>query len=305
MPRSVSKIESSRSNCGSSRSTGGVGIIGIGLLGSVIADGLAKGFDPIYGYDAFSSRSKNVALLKASREVFEKCNTVVFCLPSSEEVNDVIDEVSGALIEGRHLIIDSTTGDPESSEKNEVRLSAMGVGYVEATIAGSSGNLKQGEAAILLAGKEAHMDEAEKYMSVLSPRVHKVGAIGAAARFKLVHNLILGLNRAAFAEGLAFAEKLGFDLEQTLDILLHSPAYSATMSLKGRQMVAGEYSNPQARLSQHRKDVGLILEQGALFGASVPLSALHYELLTEAKEMGYGDQDNCSIVEVFRGRPSA
>ena len=59
-----------------------------------------------------------------------------------------------------------------------------------------------------------------------------VGPVGAASRFKLVHNLILGLNRAALAEGLAFAEALGFDA-QRLAILRETPATSAALEAKG------------------------------------------------------------------------
>ena len=123
--------------------------------------------------------------------------------------------------------------------------------------------------------------------------------LGAAAKFKLVHNLVLGLNRAAMAEGLAFAEALGFDLGTTVDVLLETPAASAAMATKGMKMATRDYS-PQARLAQHHKDVRLILEEATLHGLDLPLSEVHDLLLSRAEQLGWGDADNSAIIEALR-----
>ena len=75
---------------------------------------------------------------------------------------------------------------------------------------------------------------------------------------KLVTNLVLGLNRAALAEGLCFARQLGLDLQQTLHLLRESMSYSRIMDTKGEKMIHQDFA-PQARLSQHLKDVRLML----------------------------------------------
>jgi 3-hydroxyisobutyrate dehydrogenase-like beta-hydroxyacid dehydrogenase len=116
---------------------------------------------------------------------------------------------------------------------------------------------------------------------------------------KLVTNLVLGLNRAALAEGLAFAESLGLDAAASLRVLRSSAAYSRVMDTKGEKMVQGEYT-PQARLSQHLKDVRLIRAAGTSAGAELPLSAAHKALLERAVEMGLGDLDNSAVIEAVR-----
>jgi 3-hydroxyisobutyrate dehydrogenase-like beta-hydroxyacid dehydrogenase len=116
---------------------------------------------------------------------------------------------------------------------------------------------------------------------------------------KLVTNLVLGLNRAVLAEGLVFAEAAGLDMENALEVLLNSPAYSRTMEAKGPKMVHGEFS-PQARLSQHIKDVRLMLEEAVRGGVSLPISAVHLELLEHAEAAGLGELDNSAIIRVIR-----
>ena len=118
---------------------------------------------------------------------------------------------------------------------------------------------------------------------------------------KLVLNLVLGLNRAVLAEGLAYAAACGLDPAAALDILRAGPAYSRAMDVKGPRMLQGDYT-PEARLAQHHKDVGLILASGAEAGASLPLSRVHDELLRAAEQAGLGEADNSAVYEVFRRR---
>ena len=112
---------------------------------------------------------------------------------------------------------------------------------------------------------------------------------------KLVTNLVLGLNRAALAEGLVLAEQLDLDGLQTLDVLRRSMAYSRIMDTKGEKMIAREFA-PQARLSQHLKDVRLMLAASAI---PLPLSEAHRALLEKAEALGYGDSDNSAIIEAI------
>ena len=116
---------------------------------------------------------------------------------------------------------------------------------------------------------------------------------------KLVVNLVLGLNRAVLAEGLSFARKTGVSPERALEILKCSAAYSRVMDTKGRKMLRSDFK-PQARLSQHLKDVRLILSFGKKFGAKLPLSAQHRKLLELVDTAGGGDLDNSAIIQAFK-----
>ena len=119
---------------------------------------------------------------------------------------------------------------------------------------------------------------------------------------KLTTNLALGLHRAALAEALAFAGALGLDLDLALTVLRESSSYSRVMDVKGHKMLRRDYT-PQARLSQHLKDVRLLLEAGAAAGLELPLSDLHRRLLERAEAAGLGGLDNSAIMEVFRKAP--
>ena len=122
-----------------------------------------------------------------------------------------------------------------------------------------------------------------------APRAFHLGPCGSGARMKLVVNLVLGLNRAALAEGLAFAAACGVDPAVALEVLKAGVSYSRVMDTKGPKMLAADFT-PEARLSQHLK------------GARLPLSGLHRELLERLEAAGLGAADNCAIIEAFRQR---
>ena len=133
----------------------------------------------------------------------------------------------------------------------------------------------------------------------MGAKAFHVGLCGSAARMKLISNLVLGLNRAVLAEGLAFAEALGVSPAAALEVMAGSNAYSRAMDVKGRKMVERDFS-VQARLSQHLKDVRLMLDAAAAAGLSLPLTETHRRLMEQAEAAGYGEQDNSAIIEVLR-----
>ena len=117
---------------------------------------------------------------------------------------------------------------------------------------------------------------------------------------KLVFNMVLGLNRAVLGEALAFSERLGLPGTDVLEILKDGAAYSRVMDTKGGKMISGVFVPPEARLSQHLKDVRLMLAESEALGAATPLTRLHEELLSVAEELGLGTADNSAVIEVFR-----
>ena len=112
---------------------------------------------------------------------------------------------------------------------------------------------------------------------------------------KLVTNLVLGLNRAALAEGLVFAQQLDLDLTQALDVMRRSMAYSRIMDTKGEKMITQDFT-PQAKLSQHLKDVRLMLAASSI---PLPLSETHRQLLEKAEALGFGDADNSAVIKAI------
>ena len=267
---------------------GTVGIIGLGLVGRAIAARLqAAGFE-VVGYDvnakalaAFDGRKA------ASPEgVAAEAKRIVLAVYDTPDVEAVASKAKP------DLFIDCTTGDPIRIEVLAGKLAAQGVAYVEAPLSGSSQSIARGEAAMFVGGD---VSGCEDILAAISSQRHAVGAAGMAARAKLATNLVLGLNRAALAEGMAFAEKLGIGRAAFLEIVSKSPAASHAALAKGRKMSVADWA-PESRIRQHLKDVKHMLALAGGANQRLPLTEAHSQLLEEAVAAGDGDLDNAAII---------
>ena len=279
-----------------------IGLIGVGLLGTALAERLLAAGYPVVGFDVESSRVDHLEQAGGRRagsadQIARECDRLILSLPDSHVVQAVIDEIANSLGTGT-IILDTTTGAPEISESLGAELARRNVSYLDATVAGSSQQALAGEIVMMIGGEQAAVDRCHDVLTALARQTFHVGPCGSGARMKLVVNLVLGLNRAVLAEGLSFARVCGIDPAAALEVLRSGAAYSAAMDSKGLKMVQSDFT-PQARLAQHRKDVSLIVDLAQANHMTLPLSQVHAELLDRALQLGFGESDNSAMVTAF------
>jgi 3-hydroxyisobutyrate dehydrogenase-like beta-hydroxyacid dehydrogenase len=284
-----------------------VGLIGVGLVGTALAERLLGAGYAVTGFDVQSERLEALKTLGGdpaccASAVAAVCQRMILSLPTSEICATVVAELRGQLQPGT-TIIDTTTGAPEDAERFAAELAQCQVDYLDATVAGSSRQVRTREALFICGGSAHAFERCQDLFAQCCKEAYHVGPAGSGARMKLVINLVLGLNRAVLAEGLEFARASGIDSRTALDILKASPAYSRAMDTKGLRMINEEFE-PEARLSQHLKDVRLILAAGERSGARLPLSGVHRELLETAEAAGFGAADNSAVVKAFQRGPT-
>jgi 3-hydroxyisobutyrate dehydrogenase-like beta-hydroxyacid dehydrogenase len=282
-----------------------VGLIGLGLVGTALAQRLRHAGFGCVGYDLRAdARDRHAAAggqpAASPADVGRMADVIVLAVFDTQDVLTVT-EGAGGLLEGGTpaAIVDCSTGDPEALAALASRLAARGVGFIEAPLSGSSAQIAAGEATMLLGGDSKVIEAHAAVLDALATRRFHLGGAGMGARAKLATNLVLGLNRAVLAEGLVFAEKLGIPPAQFLELVLASPARSDAAAIKGPLMVNGDFA-PQSRIRQHLKDVELMLQQAQTTGQRLPLSQAHAALMRAAIEAGDGDLDNAAIVLQLR-----
>jgi 3-hydroxyisobutyrate dehydrogenase-like beta-hydroxyacid dehydrogenase len=277
-----------------------VGLIGTGLFGTALAERLLSAGFALRVFNR--TREKADPLLakgaKWSDNPLQECQRIIFSVYTTEQVAGLLEHMRAGLKPGQ-IVIDTSTSDPQQTVELGTRLARRGVMYLEAPFSGSSEQTRNHQSTALVAGDKSAFQACDDLWNCLAAKTFYLGSWGHGAKMKLVTNLVLGLNRAVLAEGLAFAEAVGLTMQDALQVLLNCPAYSRTMDAKGPKMVHGEFA-PQARLSQHIKDVRLILEEASRGGATLPLSAVHLELLEQAEAAGLGELDNSAIIRVIQ-----
>ena len=280
-----------------------VGLIGMGLVGQALIERLLAAGYQVIGFDVDqasrnSAAGKGVEIAPNAQAVAMDCEIFFLSLPNHDIVQSVMEQLTPALRPGM-IVVDTTTGSPAIAEAIAARLDAKGVYWVDATISGSSDQLYRGEVTILAGGTSIAIQRCEPLFRAIANDWMHVGPCGSGLRMKLVSNLVLGLNRAALAEGLAFADALQLDAKLTLEALRRSMAYSRMMDTKGDKMIDKDF-RPQGRLSQHLKDVRLMQSESTI---RLPLTDAHQQLLEKAEGLGHGDLDNSAIILAYDERP--
>ena len=288
-----------------------VGVIGTGLMGTACATRLlAAGFD-VLGYDVDAAKLKPLATLggRGAGSVFEvakACDRVVLAVFNTDQVEEAVEGPRG-LLAGRPAdappvtAICVSTCDPDRIAALAARLPAGRLRFVEAPVSGTSEQTARGEALGLIGGEPAAVDAARDVIGAIAPRWYRIGHAGSGGRAKLAINLILGINRAALAEGLVFAERMGLDAAAFLKVARESAAYSQIMDIKGGKMLSGDFT-PQGYITQSLKDFSLMLEQAHRLKQRLPLGEVYKELMDGCVAAGEGELDNSAVINEIRRR---
>lgn len=279
-----------------------VGLIGLGLMGSAISEQLLTAGFNVLGFDLRPECCDKLARIggraaASARDVVRAADRVLFSVMTTDQVASVLGDCRNDLRAGQ-IVIDTSTGSPTEMTELAARLAGQGVSYLDATLAGSSADLRRREVLALVGGEETALDRSRDLFDCVAKHVFYLGPSGAGARMKLVFNLVLGLHRAVLAEGLQFAAKIGIEPQTALDVLKSGVTYSRVMDTKGQKMLTEDFT-PQAKLAQHLKDVMLMQELGTQHQANLPLTELHRSLLAACVAAGYGELDNSAIIKAF------
>jgi 3-hydroxyisobutyrate dehydrogenase-like beta-hydroxyacid dehydrogenase len=289
-----------------------VGLLGLGLMGTALARRLlGAGFD-VVGFDVDAAKREALATLggtaaESIAAVARASRRVVLAVFNTEQVEAVTEAAGGLLATWGAspppgVIVCTSTCDPDRIAALAPRVGARGATFLEAPLSGTSDQVSKGDAVGLIAGTHAAFDACADLWDAICPVRHHVGAPGNGGKTKLAVNLILGINRAAVAEGLVFAEQLGLDPATFLRIAKTSAAYSQIMDVKGEKMLRADFLPPHGKVVQALKDHRMMLEYAKRLGQRIPLLEVHASYLQGCVDNGEGEWDNAAVIEDVRRR---
>src|SRR5882724_7757388 len=242
-----------------------VGVIGLGLMGTALAERLVSAGIAVIGFDIDPNRygkfsNTSGKIVASTSDLAGQSHAIVIAVYDGAQVEALLGELEKS--PARPALICTTTCAPGEIERIAARAASANFTFIEAPISGTSAEVRDSSATMLVAGDAEAIEGLDALLTMLCLRRTRVGKIGDASRTKLAINLILQNNRAALAEGIVFAERLGLDGQAFLAIACQSAAYSRVMETKGEKMLIRDF-RPQSHLSQTLKDAELILGEAS------------------------------------------
>jgi 3-hydroxyisobutyrate dehydrogenase len=278
-----------------------VGVLGTGLVGSALSLVLLENGFKVHiwnrTYEKMEHLVKQGAIPEKSPcDIGKVCERVFISVMTTDIVVSLCEGQNGLLSANPfpRFILDTTTGDPEDTIALSNRLASRGVFYLDTPISGSSRQIRERKGVFMVGGEREAFDQNEDILLTLAEKVFYLGPPGSGSKAKLATNLVLGLNRLAFAEGLAFAESLGLNPRQFFYLIRETPAYSVAMDVKGEKMLKGDFS-PESKIAQHYKDLEIIKKYAQQRRTVLPLMEVHRSLLEKMLQEGLGELDNAAV----------
>lgn len=291
-----------------------VGVIGLGLMGTAQSQRLIGAGLDVIGFD-IAPQARERLVQNGGRaagsvtDIARAAPRVVLAVFDTAQVEDVVAGPEGLLSvppgeRKTRLVLVTSTCEPDRVAALADRVRPQGIDILEVPLSGTSVSVEKGDAVGLVGGSDDLIATAEDMLAAICPRYYRMGAVGNGGRTKLAVNCIVGLNRAALAEGLVLAERMGLPLDAFLNAARGSAAYSQIMDTKGVKMVAGDFE-AQGRIRQSHKDFTLITGEGARKGQNLPMAKSYLAYMNDCIAAGEAEWDNAAVIEAVRRQGEA
>lgn len=285
-----------------------IGFVGVGRMGSNMARRLKEcGYAISSVYDSNVATAQAVAQELASsvasqlKEITASSDVIITVVSDDKSMKEIFSK--GLLVRAKgKLFINCATVTPDIHRWVEDKAGKKGAETLEACMASSIPQAREGKLYLMCGGKAEALERARPILEKLGSTVRYVGPAGKAAEVKALVNMVMNINTAGLAEGLALAEALGLDLTMVREIFSQTGAASRVLQTDGEDMQNREHSCFFSA-AHAAKDSGIALKLAKANRMDLPLSAATKKQYDRMVAAGLGDLDKSGIAELtFKGR---
>ena len=288
-----------------------IGFVGVGRMGANMARHLNdEGFTVSAVYDAQRGIAEALAgeldcqAPDSLAAVTAASDVVITVVTDDSSMRDVFSESGDSLLTDAAgtTFINCATITPQVHVDVEALAEAAGASSLEACMASSITQAREGTLYLMCGGREDVYQSVEPLLESLSISRMYIGPAGTAAQVKALVNMVMNINTAGLAEGLGLGAALGLDLEVLQTVFSQTGANSRVLETDGEDMVIRDhecyFSSAHAS-----KDSGIALSLAEDAGLDLPLAKATKAQYDRMIEIGKGELDKSGVAELtFPGR---
>lgn len=238
-----------------------IGFIGLGKIGYRLSGNISKKFDT-YVWNRTTEKIKkhneeyNSKFVNRLSEI-AICDIILFCLPTFNEVNLIIDNILPFLKKDT-ILIDCTSSDYQVQREIYKKLIKKNIFFFDAPVSGGPEKAKTGEITCMVSGdKNKFYQNIEIFKSFSKPIY--VGKIGNACAIKSINNILNVSHLCLAAEALSSLEKIGIDKNIALEVINKSSGRSLMTEERIPKHIIEKNYHYGFSLGLMNKDVNLAL----------------------------------------------
>jgi 3-hydroxyisobutyrate dehydrogenase-like beta-hydroxyacid dehydrogenase len=285
-----------------------IGVIGLGIMGGMMAEALCAAGYKVVGYDpvaAARARLKKAGgrALASATAVAATADVVITSLAKAKVLEDVVAKIALAKRNAKQaplVVIETSTLTMADKERAQMALALAGAQTLDCPISGTAVRMLSGGWTIFASGPQSTYKRVKPVLDVFTKNVQFVGAYGNGTKMKFIANHLVAIYNVAVGETMTFARKMKLDPQQVWDLFSSSPVLgNGVFKLRGKLMVEQNYLPATMKVEVWQKDMQVIGDMAKSLDCPLPLFNTCAPLYTTAMAQGLSQHDTASVCEVL------
>ena len=285
-----------------------VGVIGLGKIGTPMAENLLKSGFTVHGYRRSPTPElEKLGMVRASSPaaVGAQADVVLSCLPSIAALDEANMGPNGLIASARpgQIIAELGSYKVEDKERHRKAFEAKGAKFLDGEMSGTPGMVAARKGVVFLAGDKEAAHAIEPVIKGLADSWYYFGPFGAATRVKLINNLLVAIHIAAAAEAMSLALAADVDVPTMIKAISLGSGGSSSFAMRAPAMAERRFMPPQGTAEALAHYLHEAKEMADGLGRATPLLDKATELFQLAMSQGLGQKDVAVMVEVLEKLP--
>lgn len=278
-----------------------VAVIGLGIIGTRVADSLRKADAHVYVWSRTPKPEPN--FLSSPAEVAALAEVIQIFVTNGEALLEVLAALEPKITK-KHIIINSSTVDLLSTVKAAQLVENAGGAFLDCPFTGSKLAAEKGALVYYVGGDLRHLESVRHILEISAKQIIHVGAIGDATILKIATNMITATTVQVLSEAYALTKACGIEPEKLAEAVENNACGSPLTAMKLPTIIAADYE-PHFSLQNMFKDAQLALNLANQNKLDLPALSTTASVMFKALQRGFGDEDFSVIARNYQDPPPA
>ena len=278
-----------------------VGFIGLGNVGGKLAGSLLRNKFDLTVRDLDENLTKpfverGAKFANTAKELAEKVDLIITCLPSPEICSEVMEGSDGILngLSENKIWLEMSTTDEAEVKRIGQKVIEKKAFPLDGPVSGGCHRAATGNIAIFVGGEREAFNKILPALTVMGRKILHTGELGSASVLKVITNYLASVHLVALGEAWTVAKKSNLDLIKAYKGIAVSSGNSFVHETESQVILNGSY-NINFTMDLVLKDTGLFDELAKKLNASLEISPKIVDIFKDGQKK-YGSRAWSSMI---------
>ncbi len=287
-----------------------IGVVGLGIMGSAMANNLIKAGFEVCGFDPSEQALKTFKKAGGqpcidTQSVAKAAQVLITSLPSAGALMATAHSLAVKSNKGL-IVIETSTLDVEDKRKARDIMHSAGVVLLDCPLSGTGAQAARKDLTVYASGPSKVVDSLSTVFEGFSKAHFNLGEFGNGMNMKLMANLLVAIHNVSTAEALLLGERFGIPVSTSVKVLSDGAGGSRMLQIRGPLMENDGWAKEiTMKVEVWQKDMKLIAEALNRERVAAPIFNATIAVYNGAMGMGHEKNDTAAVFDVLQKMSSS